>query len=161
MHNCVLKTPLYSNFALPWRCDIMEYSSINEKSNQNSVRTSYSKFHLRNECVPLSCNHFRTFIFTFLHLFKYSKFFGVNFKNELLSKGNNQKFVEKTSTMSSNYKNTIVGRKLHLGRGRGGGGHDKETFFKRHYFLRLQKLFSEKWGAHAPPASPVPTALKK
>ena len=40
----------------------------------------------------------------------------------------------------------------------GGGGHDKENFFERHYFLRLQKQFPEKWGAHAPP--PVPTALK-
>ena len=28
MHNCALKTPLYSNFALSWRCDTMEYSSI-------------------------------------------------------------------------------------------------------------------------------------
>ena len=28
MHSCALKTSLYSNFALPWRCDIMEYSSF-------------------------------------------------------------------------------------------------------------------------------------
>ena len=26
--NYALKPPLYSNFALPWQCDIMEYSSI-------------------------------------------------------------------------------------------------------------------------------------
>ena len=32
------------------------------------------------------------------------------------------------------------------------GGHDKENFFKWHYFLRLQKQFSEKWG-HMPPGS--------
>ena len=31
MHNWALKTPLYSNFALPWRCDIIEYSSIVNK----------------------------------------------------------------------------------------------------------------------------------
>ena len=41
-------------------------------------------------------------------------------------------------------KTTAVGRKLYLG-----GGHDKENFFERHYFLRLQKPFSEKWG-HMP-----------
>ena len=53
---------------------------------------------------------------------------------------------------------TAVGRKLYLGGGGGGGGggHDKENFFERHYFLRLQKQFSEKWG---PPSPPVPTAL--
>ena len=27
-YNYALKPPLYSNFALPWQCDIMEYSSI-------------------------------------------------------------------------------------------------------------------------------------
>ena len=40
--------------------------------------------------------------------------------------------------------------------GGGGGGHDKENVFERHYFLRLQKQFLEKWGPHA---LPVPTAL--
>ena len=35
------------------------------------------------------------------------------------------------------------------------GGHDKETFFERHYFLRLQKPFSRKVGG----IPPVPTAL--
>ena len=40
-------------------------------------------------------------------------------------------------------------------------GDDKEIFFERHYFLRLQKQFPEKWGeAHAPlPAPRVSTAL--
>ena len=33
----------------------------------------------------------------------------------------------------------------------GGGGWGEENFFERHYFLRLQKQFSEKWG-HVPPA---------
>ena len=28
MPNCALKTPLYSNVALPWQCEIMKYSSI-------------------------------------------------------------------------------------------------------------------------------------
>ena len=36
MHNCALKTPLYSNFALPWRCDIMEYSSIDSSDDAAS-----------------------------------------------------------------------------------------------------------------------------
>ena len=43
------------------------------------------------------------------------------------------------------------------------GGHDKENVFERHYFLRLQQQFPEKWGggrAHGPPALPVPTALQ-
>ena len=35
----------------------------------------------------------------------------------------------------------------------------KKIFFKRHYFLKLQKQFPEKWGAHAPPSPPVPMAL--
>ena len=28
MPNCALKPPLYSNFVLPWQCEIMKYSSI-------------------------------------------------------------------------------------------------------------------------------------
>ena len=28
MPYCALKPPLYSNFALPWQCEIMKYSSI-------------------------------------------------------------------------------------------------------------------------------------
>ena len=36
MHNCALKTPLYPSFALPWRCDIMEYSSIVEAKKAQS-----------------------------------------------------------------------------------------------------------------------------
>ena len=28
VHFCSLNSPLYSNFALPWRCDIMKYSFI-------------------------------------------------------------------------------------------------------------------------------------
>ena len=47
---------------------------------------------------------------------------------------------------------TAVGRKFYLGGG--GGGHDKENSFERHYFLRLQKQFSEKWGGgDMPPGS--------
>ena len=37
MHNCALKTPLYFNFALLWKCDIMEYSSILTYIAQHSV----------------------------------------------------------------------------------------------------------------------------
>ena len=32
MPNCALKPPLYSNFALPWQCEIMKYSSIVDSS---------------------------------------------------------------------------------------------------------------------------------
>ena len=43
------------------------------------------------------------------------------------------------------------------------GGHDKEKFVERHYFLRLQKQFPEKWGGegHMPSKPPVPVALGK
>ena len=51
---------------------------------------------------------------------------------------------------SSSITCTAVGRKLYLG----GGGHDKEKFVERHYFLKLQKQFPEKWEAHAPPPAP-------
>ena len=43
--------------------------------------------------------------------------------------------------------------------GGGGGCHDKETLFQRHYFLRLQQQFPKKWGT-CPPAPPVPTAVQ-
>ena len=36
----------------------------------------------------------------------------------------------------------------------GGEGHDKENFFERHYFLRLQKPFSRKVGGTCPPTAP-------
>ena len=35
-----------------------------------------------------------------------------------------------------------------------GRGHDKENFFERHYFLKLQKQFSEKWGGGNMPPAP-------
>ena len=34
------------------------------------------------------------------------------------------------------------------------GGHDKENLFERHYFLRLQHQFPEKWGDTCPPSPP-------
>ena len=37
MHSCALKTPLYSNYALPWRFDIMEYSSIHSSSQNQAI----------------------------------------------------------------------------------------------------------------------------
>ena len=43
-----------------------------------------------------------------------------------------------------------LGRKLYLG----WGGMTKKMFFERHYFLRLQQQFPEKWGAHAPKPPP-------
>ena len=39
MHICALKSPLYPNFALPWRCDIMEYSSIDSKQSMPNFDT--------------------------------------------------------------------------------------------------------------------------
>ena len=39
------------------------------------------------------------------------------------------------------------------------GGHDKENFFERHYFLKLQSNFQKSEGGHMPPRPPVPTAL--
>ena len=37
----------------------------------------------------------------------------------------------------------------------GGGGVDKGKFFEQHYFLRLQKPFPEKCGAHIPSPPPL------
>ena len=64
-------------------------------------------------------------------------------------------------------QNTAVGRKLYQ------RGHDKEKFVERHYFLRLQKQFPEKWGDESVGfnliincstllsfSPPVPTALQ-
>ena len=47
MHNFALKTTLYSKFALPWRYDIMEYSSILFWNHKNDV-TSLVKFCIEN-----------------------------------------------------------------------------------------------------------------
>ena len=48
-----------------------------------------------------------------------------------------------TEIDDSSYPHIAVGRKLCRV---GGGGDDKENFFERHYFLRLQKPFSRKVG---------------
>ena len=40
-----------------------------------------------------------------------------------------------------------------------GGRDDKENFFERHYFLRLPKQFSEKWGHMPPPPGSYGTVM--
>ena len=58
----------------------------------------------------------------------------------------------------------VVGRKLYLGGGVGGGGACEKKFFELRSIVMLQKLFSKKVGVNfpsrpPPPPPPVPTAL--
>ena len=54
MPNCALKPPLYSNFALPWQCENMKYSSITLLSPDgewDTVKTRIDLFPKRHRLV--------------------------------------------------------------------------------------------------------------
>ena len=64
MYSCDLKTPLYSNFALPWRCDIMEYSSL-QNLKQVGVLCTVPLASVMNNITGLhTACHFARFVYS-------------------------------------------------------------------------------------------------
>ena len=52
MYNCALKTPLYSHFALPWQCDIMNirlYITKIKKNQGNLMTSSIMQFNAKKK----------------------------------------------------------------------------------------------------------------